>query len=110
MEGPIGELTWLNVITLFAPSALPGFHDDIDWSEFPDFPRDADEWALWQCLDEDGQPWTRVGDARVVRAAWPVPAAIPGRGLKAQVERNWWVDSVPQSAFPGLLPGWFDRG
>lgn len=107
MEGPIGELTWTDHVTLLPVAQVPGFHDGIDWAQFPDLPRDAGEWALWRCIDAAGNHWTRVGDAKVVRAAYPLPDVV-APGETVPTSRNWWVDDIPQSAFAGLLPGWFD--
>ena len=105
MEGPIGALTWLNTVTLAAIGDVPGFDEGVDRSQFPDFPWKAREWAFWRCVDELGGHWSRVGDAAVVRAAWTWPGGLdqPREGV-----RNWWVENVPHSAFPALLPGWYD--
>jgi hypothetical protein len=103
---PIGELTWLNNINILPAEEVQKVRVAIgaDWPVF-DSLRNAEEWAFWLCVDEKGQHWTRVGDAKVVKAALAGLENIAA-GEHRVTRLNWWIEGIPHAAFPEIMSGW----
>jgi hypothetical protein len=106
---PIGKLASMGA-WLVSPDQvqqLRSRYSDEKWASLPAAVREAKELAALQCVDEAGQHWTCIGDAKVLRAAFPEQGEIrPGE--HREVYRHWWIDQIPIEAFPLMSSGWIE--
>jgi hypothetical protein len=104
---PAGSITWTQSVSIATSEQMQAFRDAFgaEWSLLPTALRDAREWAAWEGFDDAGQRWLRFGDAQIVREAFSGIADVIEDDGRGEMRRNWWVEGIPEEAFPLTMRG-----